>query len=198
MSNTSLQLLFRDLQEKYNVKYLLTYRLNQDVLENFFGVIRAKGGLHDHPDPLEFRYRLRSYILGKNEGSLSAYGNVEIDDTPDLPIHEVNLSGRYFSTLNVINEQEQQLDVMELEGIAYDGLENLAGYICHKLKEPTSSLTSSNQGSYSWVDHLSEGGLSKPSDDFMAEMEQLETIFNQVNSDGLLITRFFFYKIRSI
>jgi hypothetical protein len=80
MSNTSLQLLFRDLQEKYNVKYLLTYRLNQDVLENFFGVIRAKGGLHDHPDPLEFRYRLRSYILGKNEGSLSAYGNVEIDD----------------------------------------------------------------------------------------------------------------------
>jgi hypothetical protein len=99
-----------------------------------------------------------------------------------------------FSTLNVINEQEQQPDVMEREGIGYDGLENLAGYICHKLKEPTSSLTSSNQGSYSWVDHLSEGGLSKPSDDFMGEMEQLETIFNQVNSDGLLITRFFFTK----
>ena len=59
---------------QYSTSYLLTYRLNQDVLENFFGVIRSKCGMHDCPDKLEFMYRLRSYILGRNEGSISLCG----------------------------------------------------------------------------------------------------------------------------
>lgn len=36
ISCQSLQLLFQDLKEKYDIKYILTHRLNQDVLENFF------------------------------------------------------------------------------------------------------------------------------------------------------------------
>lgn len=74
MTNNSLKLLYNDLKTEYNISYLLTYRLNQDVLENFFGTIRSKGGLYDHPNRLEFMYRLRSYILGRNEGSLSLNG----------------------------------------------------------------------------------------------------------------------------
>lgn len=50
----------------------------------FFGIIRAKGGLYDHPDQLEFMYRLRSYVLGRNEGCISFNGNTLEDDTPDL------------------------------------------------------------------------------------------------------------------
>lgn len=84
MTNTSLKQLFDDQKTRYDVKYILTYRLNQDVLENFFGAIRSKGGLHDHPNSLEFKYRLRSYILGKNKGSYSNADNVEQDETPDL------------------------------------------------------------------------------------------------------------------
>lgn len=49
---------------KYNINYLVTNRLNQDVLEHFFGAMRSKGGLNDHPTPKEFKYRLRKYILG--------------------------------------------------------------------------------------------------------------------------------------
>ena len=41
-----------------------TAKLNQDCIENFFSAIRVKGGLHDHPSPLEFEYRFRSYLLG--------------------------------------------------------------------------------------------------------------------------------------
>lgn len=63
------------------------------MLENFFGVIRSKGGLHDHPDQLEFKYRLRSYILGRNEGVISDAANVENDDTPDLERSEKSLTG---------------------------------------------------------------------------------------------------------
>lgn len=64
ISNESLRGLYKYLKSNYNFEYILTNRLNQDVLENFFIHIRSKGGLHDHPSALEFKYRLRSYLLG--------------------------------------------------------------------------------------------------------------------------------------
>lgn len=199
ISNNSLKLLYEDLKTRHDVKYILTYHLNQDVLENFFGAIRSKGGLHDHPNALEFRYRLRAYILGRNEGSLSAAGNTETDDTPDLrtslssTLPETLLSGQCFSQL-ISPEPEDETEVinndpiiLELDAISYDGLENLAGFISHKLKniEPTAS-TSSEQH-FTWVDHLSEGGLSKPSEQMMHIMQQLESIFQSVNAESIFI-----------
>lgn len=87
-----------ELKNRYNIQFILTYRLNQDVLENFFGIIRSKGGLHDHPDRQEFKYRLRSYILGYNEGVLCKNANVEVDDTPDLDVHN-SLTGKNQHTI---------------------------------------------------------------------------------------------------
>ena len=63
-NNNALPLLLDYLRKTYGISYILTAKLNQDCLENFFSAIRAKGGLHDHPSPLEFKYRFRSYILG--------------------------------------------------------------------------------------------------------------------------------------
>lgn len=40
--------------KQFNMSYLVAYRLNQDVLENFFGAIRSKGGLNDHPAPKNY------------------------------------------------------------------------------------------------------------------------------------------------
>lgn len=39
LSISSLQDLFLDLREKYNIEYILTHRLNQDCLENFFSQV---------------------------------------------------------------------------------------------------------------------------------------------------------------
>lgn len=64
MNNTALPLLLESLKQ-YDLTYILTRRLNQDLLESFFGVFRSKGGLHDHPSPKEFTYRLRNCILGE-------------------------------------------------------------------------------------------------------------------------------------
>jgi hypothetical protein len=50
-------------------------------LENFFSAIRAAGHLHDHPLPTEFTNRMRSYILGKNEGVFSESANTAADET---------------------------------------------------------------------------------------------------------------------
>ncbi|KAK9680896.1 hypothetical protein QE152_g38742 [Popillia japonica] len=79
------------LKRLYAIEYILSNRLNQDVPVNFFSVLPAKGGLHNHPDTIEFRYRLRSYIMGKNEGSPTIAGNVEADHTADLAASDTNL-----------------------------------------------------------------------------------------------------------
>nr|CAH7756017.1 unnamed protein product [Callosobruchus chinensis] len=70
LTNRSLKALLPYLQEKYSVKYILTSRLNQDVLENFFSYIRERGGANDHPSPLDCKYRLHWYILGKHSAAI--------------------------------------------------------------------------------------------------------------------------------
>lgn len=64
VNNSALVQLCKSLKETYGNQYILTRRLQQDDLERFFGTIRSKGGLHDHPTSLEFMYRLRMSILG--------------------------------------------------------------------------------------------------------------------------------------
>lgn len=64
ITNNALVNLYKYVREKYNMQYICTNRINQDILEHFFGAIRSKGGLNDHPSPKEFRYRTRKYILG--------------------------------------------------------------------------------------------------------------------------------------
>lgn len=85
----------------------MTYRLNQDALENFFGCIRAKGGLYDHPYKLQFTYRMRQYILGKNHKCISFDQNT-LDVTPDL-------SKKNFHWLLEDNQDENYDDAQELE-----------------------------------------------------------------------------------
>lgn len=43
--------------------FLCTRRLNQDALENLFGVIRQRGGDMDNPDPTQFRYAYKHTVL---------------------------------------------------------------------------------------------------------------------------------------
>ena len=51
--------LWKELHEKESLKFLLTRRLNQDPLENFFGAIRQQGGNVDNPTPLQFTRAFR-------------------------------------------------------------------------------------------------------------------------------------------
>lgn len=151
---------------------------NQDVLENFFGTIKAQDGLHDHPNTLEFRYRLRSYIMDNNEGAYSSCPNLEVVDTAVLKI-----TGQLIEILNIDdntvieNNQEfsmitQDSDLKQLHELAYDGLQNLADFICYKPKDHSIESTIDESAS-TWIDHPSEGGLHKPSEEF-------EGVFNSV------------------
>jgi hypothetical protein len=70
LSNRSLEEMFLYLKDNYKVDYLLTFRLNQDILEIFFSYIRGMGGANDHPTPNEFKFRLKWFILGKNSSAV--------------------------------------------------------------------------------------------------------------------------------
>lgn len=48
MTNRSVRLLYKQLQKDNNITYIMTYRLNQDVLENLFGALRLIGNISLH------------------------------------------------------------------------------------------------------------------------------------------------------
>nr|AAK54378.1 repressor [Drosophila subsilvestris] len=64
VNNTSLDGLHGYLSEKYEIRFISTSRLSQDIVDNFFGATWSKGGQFDHPTPLQFKYMLRKYITG--------------------------------------------------------------------------------------------------------------------------------------
>ena len=55
----ALLLLWNDLSSNHGFRFLLTRRLNQDPLENFFGVIRQAGGFNANPTPYQFQNAYR-------------------------------------------------------------------------------------------------------------------------------------------
>lgn len=69
VSNYSLEQLLPYLIDKYstaNIEYIITNRLNQDLLENFFSFIRLNSsGANNQPSALDFKYRMKRYIFGK-------------------------------------------------------------------------------------------------------------------------------------
>ena len=65
MAIRALKLLWIELCEKHNFKYLNTNRLNQDCVENLFSVIRGKGGQLDRPDATQFRASLKQIMVDR-------------------------------------------------------------------------------------------------------------------------------------
>lgn len=96
LCNESLRNMFIYIQhlyssEEFNIKYILTRRLNQDILENFFSYIRSMGAASDHPTPVEVPNRLKWYILGKHSNYvISQQRNIEGDSTSTMLIEDIH------------------------------------------------------------------------------------------------------------
>lgn len=67
-------------KELYDVQFIMTRRLNQDGLEHFFGIIRQMNGCYDHPDAVNFKYRFKKYLLGRQVVLLSNKTNSSASD----------------------------------------------------------------------------------------------------------------------
>ncbi|KAJ4440540.1 hypothetical protein ANN_08681 [Periplaneta americana] len=181
---SSLKYLLLDVQ-KLGMTYILTHRLNQDSLENLFSQIRSRGGLYDHPTPLNSLYRLRMIILGNNAGNIEKHKNTHTESSeeylssqllrtcgvkctdlvqnsiPDIFIQEEDDTSGSGST--IVGEKETE---MEVEGLRY-----IAGWIASKHSETHPNLghrtdtEETDHSSYclvSWIRSLSYGGLTEP------------------------------------
>lgn len=71
-------LLWQELHTNYGFTYLLTRRLQQDPLENLFGVIRQQHGCNENPSVLQFTAGLKHICISKLM-RLSKQGNCEED-----------------------------------------------------------------------------------------------------------------------
>ena len=65
ISSKSMISLFQDLKDRYDISYIITSRLNQDVIEHFFGIVRQMNRTFDHPCPVSFKQRMNIFILGR-------------------------------------------------------------------------------------------------------------------------------------
>uniref|UniRef100_A0A182PWZ5 THAP-type domain-containing protein n=1 Tax=Anopheles epiroticus TaxID=199890 RepID=A0A182PWZ5_9DIPT len=113
MHITSLRLLYDDMKQKHNISYISTYKLNQDVLENFFSQLRQIGGVHDHPSPLNYMYRIRMMILAMQEiNNISQASDRDSEDSNAISS----------DSNNNLTQSEQESD----------GLQYVLGYIAYK------------------------------------------------------------------
>ena len=115
---------------------MLTSKLNQDILENFFSLIRGVGGYNTHPGPVEAINRIRIILLGKDPEHIVSNPAVEVvveveeeeskitsrgidDELKDKMKESQTSSGEYkvnskeemecdFRTLPLVSEDEQE------------------------------------------------------------------------------------------
>lgn len=135
-------------------------------------------------------HRLRSYILGKNEAAITTNGNTEHDDTPGLS--SVTNNQHDITIDDSTDKLEQQSDTIyesgsaEQESLQYDALEHMAGYICHRTKNPKNCVND-QANPYTWTYQLSEGFLRKPTDEFMSALEKIQISFNIFSGNDSLL-----------
>ena len=213
MSISSLKQLFVDMKEKYGIKYITTHKLNQDSLENFFSQMRGRGGLNDHPSPLDAIYRIRMIILGKNPGAVQKNVNtIAHDRDTDEYMVVAKIISSSISISDKKDDSEKENDLSDIESTfsvetnstssastsdtktatEADGLEYLAGWVAYKLKEKHPGLgqhtyKSQIEHSYcmpSWVSHLSFGGLMQPSRKWEKEAKILNKLFEKFHKNG--------------
>ena len=94
--NAVLQL-FEHLKSFYGIRYLLTRKLCQDPLENFFSVMRQKGGCSDSPTALRFTGLFKKACVNKLLKPFGT-GNCEVDK--NLLLIEYSSSAKNSSSTN--------------------------------------------------------------------------------------------------
>jgi len=98
MTLNAVQGLYKDMNDNYGLRYILTSRLNQDCLENFFAQLRGLGHHYDHPTPMEFKYRFRLLLISKNSVDLSNSCVQRDDQTTSSGTQESTEGDNYLSS----------------------------------------------------------------------------------------------------
>lgn len=80
---SAVEQLFAELKKSHGISFLLTQKLCQDPLENFFAVMRQKGGCSDNPTAQQFASTFKSACINKLLRPTGT-GNCEADTNSTL------------------------------------------------------------------------------------------------------------------
>ena len=207
VSCQSLLKLYDFLNTEFGLKYIITYRLNQDGLEHFFGYLRQMGALYQHPNPVQVKYRVRSYLLGKNcelvgsnyntekenkEVSLSEMtypdAAVSSDSSEDVSLEsELMLSAMLFSSdpdfeIEISEPTELSFSVQQEsleERMEAEGLQYVGGFIAKKFPQYSFLGTKVTADDNTWIGEIcrEEGKLMTPSHEFHEKIKLMEKLF---------------------
>jgi len=81
LSSHSLLQLFPYVQDNYGVQNILTMRITQDCLQNFFSLVRGAGGSYSNPTPVEALHRIKLIILGKHAADRKSFCTQDVENS---------------------------------------------------------------------------------------------------------------------
>lgn len=206
VSCKSLSKLFECLKSQFGLQFLMTCKLNQDSLEHFFGHMRQMGVSHQHPNAEQVKFRLRTYLLGRNcelignnyntnkdntEGSLTEMSFPEnigyhCDITTDSLNSELMLSALMFALdekWETEVDEDPNIKTAEEgnfeECMESEGLRYVAGFIARKFPQYAGLGTVMKSKDNTWIGAIcrKSGKLFIPSDDFYLKVKKMEEAF---------------------
>lgn len=189
------------MQTQYGVLFIMTYKLNQDFVENLFAILRLNGGTHDHPSPLKALDRLRLVFLGKNLSQLKRNQNT----LNNLVDEEFVMARIYRKKKNSITKVGTPDDLDEDEDDEpwqfvprertleeADGAEYVAGYVARGLLNEFPNLANYTHSlqhgveegmcSENYVQDLSYGGLLQPTESWSNVCNQMNAYFDHIHN----------------
>lgn len=203
ISISSTKELFKDMTENFGIEFMMTKKLNQDALENFFSQLRTRGGLDDHPTPLQALYRIRMIILGKNPGIIQKNVNTVLDGLEEefvmktvfqkceIEIPEINKPA---APEDLVYDSDSSSIASSVHSFHFksetehDGFLYLMGWIARKFRDQfpylgdyTKNLTRNTD---SMIHDLSYGGLTDPSSKWVEQAKLLERGFQKCHKNG--------------
>ena len=197
-------MLWEELSNTHDFRFLLTNRLNQDCIENLFSIIRAKCGLRDNPDCGQFRAAFRQVMVDMVMIP-SKLANCENDVDKFLcslsnikealnPIDIGQASTSFLDTLaynvksilsvcTIPTENDQGLSLQESNILNYIG-----GYIVKKLKDRICNVCfdkvvgklESDNCNHAFTAEKSLGSLQYPSTLLLGVVQHLEIKYREI------------------
>lgn len=174
----------------YGLRYLLTYKLNQDHLETWFSAVRSKGGFNNNPNCEQFKSIFKKLLI--HHELRTGAGNCVSNDINILDVPSTKKKLRESQQvneelLNVSNEDNLiSEDIIEKFKVDEANVGYAAGFICHRIlerKQLASLKAQSPEGSnLDLINLKNRGKLTVPSEDICKFCSAIEKrVRNQEN-----------------
>ena len=200
--------LYQEMASRVHAKYIMTSRLNQDFVENSFGIIRGAGGFNMKPDQVQCINRVKRIIVGKRFNKSMATNTQSCEDQTFLSSASLkclvsapkDMNSLNFQFPDSIQEEIDEIDTsVHIKDVNFNdlslygrceegGREYVAGFIAKKLLDQYPELARKpsqfSPDNALWIRLLSEGGLKEPSTMWFSYFRKFEEFFEAIHPYG--------------